>query len=95
MPGSYGPANVERPVPGVTGACVVISRALFTELKPRLLSSAESEFTLRIHGGAPFQSEAFPTALDGALAEAGVVTHCGPYRRDEVPALMAEVDCGS
>lgn len=33
MPGSYGPANVERPVPGVTGACVVISRALFTELE--------------------------------------------------------------
>lgn len=58
-----------------------------------LQSSAESEFTLRIHGGAPFQSEAFTTALDGALAEAGgVVTHCGPYRRDEVPALMAEVD---
>lgn len=32
MPGSYGPANVERPVPGVTGACIVMPRALFDEL---------------------------------------------------------------
>ncbi|UZF90748.1 glycosyltransferase [Bosea sp. NBC_00550] len=32
MPGGYAPANVERPVPGVTGACIVISQALFTEL---------------------------------------------------------------
>ena len=26
MPGSYAPANVERPVPGVTGACIVMTR---------------------------------------------------------------------
>ncbi len=32
MPGHYAPANVERPVPGVTGACIVMSRALFTEI---------------------------------------------------------------
>ncbi len=32
MPGSYGPANVERPVPGVTGACIVMPRELFDEL---------------------------------------------------------------
>jgi glycosyltransferase involved in cell wall biosynthesis len=50
-------------------------------------------FELRIHGGAPFQSESFTTALDKALSEAGAeVVHCGPYRRDEMPALMAEVD---
>jgi glycosyltransferase involved in cell wall biosynthesis len=50
-------------------------------------------FELRIYGGAPFQSEAFTKALDKALSEAGAeVTHCGPYRRDEMPALMAEVD---
>ncbi|SDH26937.1 glycosyltransferase family 4 protein [Bosea robiniae] len=53
----------------------------------------DTEFSLRIHGGAPFQSEAFTTALDTALAGAeGVVTHCGAYSRDEVPGLMAEVD---
>lgn len=58
-----------------------------------LRASGETEFSLRIHGGAPFQSEAFTTALDTALAGAeGVVTHCGPYSRDEVPSLMAEVD---
>lgn len=32
MPAAYGPANVERPVPGVTGACLVLSRALFMEV---------------------------------------------------------------
>ncbi|MCA0417522.1 MAG: glycosyltransferase family 4 protein [Proteobacteria bacterium] len=58
-----------------------------------LRASGESEFSLRIHGGVPFQSEAFTTALDTALAGTeGVVTHCGAYSRDEVPALMAEVD---
>jgi glycosyltransferase involved in cell wall biosynthesis len=58
-----------------------------------LRASGETEFSLRIHGGAPFQSEAFTTALDTALAGAeGVVTPCGPYSRDEVPGLMAEVD---
>ena len=58
-----------------------------------LRASGETEFSLRIHGGAPFQSEAFTTALDTALTGAeGVVTHCGAYSRDEVPGLMAEVD---
>ncbi|MGO4667808.1 glycosyltransferase family 2 protein [Bosea sp. 2RAB26] len=32
MPGSYRPANVERLVPGVTGACIVLPRALFNEV---------------------------------------------------------------
>jgi GT2 family glycosyltransferase len=32
MPSHYGPANAERPVPGVTGACVVLPRALFMEI---------------------------------------------------------------
>jgi GT2 family glycosyltransferase len=32
MPGGYGPANVERPVPGVTGACILLSRSLFLEI---------------------------------------------------------------
>lgn len=58
-----------------------------------LQASGEGGFSLRIHGGAPFQSEAFTSALDAALAGTeGVVTHCGAYARDEVPALMAEID---
>lgn len=32
MPGDYAPANVEREVPGVTGACIVLPRALFSEI---------------------------------------------------------------
>jgi GT2 family glycosyltransferase len=32
MPGNYQPANVERLVPGVTGACIVLPRALFREV---------------------------------------------------------------
>jgi glycosyltransferase involved in cell wall biosynthesis len=58
-----------------------------------LRASGETDFELRIHGGAPFQSDAFQEAFGRALAEAGAaVIHCGPYRREEVPALMAEID---
>lgn len=58
-----------------------------------LRASGDTEFSLRIHGGAPFQSEAFTAAFDKALAGAeGVATHCGPYSRNEVPGLMAEID---
>jgi GT2 family glycosyltransferase len=32
MPASYAPANVERPVPGVTGACIVMLRELFRDV---------------------------------------------------------------
>lgn len=32
MPSNYGPANVERMVPGITGACMVMPRALFNEV---------------------------------------------------------------
>lgn len=53
----------------------------------------ETGFALRIHGGAPFQAESFTMAFDRALAGAGSsVTHCGPYDRDDLPALMAEID---
>ncbi|AOO82716.1 glycosyltransferase family 4 protein [Bosea vaviloviae] len=56
-------------------------------------AAGDTGFELRIHGGAPFQTEAFTTAFSQALAAAGgVVTHCGPYRREDVPALMSEID---
>jgi len=32
MPANYAPANVERPVPGVTGACIAMPRALYEDL---------------------------------------------------------------
>jgi len=58
-----------------------------------LRAGGESDFELRIHGGAPFQAESFTGALELALAAAGgTVTHCGPYQREDIPELMAEVD---
>ena len=51
------------------------------------------DFELRIHGGAPFQSEAFLADLKAGFAEAGPnVVRCGPYTPDELPGLMAKVD---
>lgn len=59
----------------------------------RYLMESEIEFELRIHGGAPFQSDAFNEELATLLKETeGHVTWLGPYRRDEVGALMAGVD---
>ncbi len=60
----------------------------------KLLQEAGApEFELRIHGGAPFQSEGFVAAFESALAGAGgAVSHRGAYRREELPDLMAEVD---
>lgn len=58
-----------------------------------LSASGEEDFSLRIHGGAPFQAERFTTALDAALSAASShVSHSGAYAREDVPALMAEVD---
>jgi len=58
-----------------------------------LQASGLRGFELRIHGGAPFQSDAFVAAFETALVAAGAaVSHCGPYQREELPALMAEVD---
>jgi glycosyltransferase involved in cell wall biosynthesis len=59
----------------------------------RLMQDAGDGFELRIHGGAPFQSESFTAAFAQALSAAGgSVIHCGPYRHDDLPALMAAVD---
>jgi len=50
-------------------------------------------FSLRLHGGAPFQAEHFVAQVD-ALAAAGEprVVRLGAYRPEELPALMAAVD---
>lgn len=58
-----------------------------------LSASGLRGFEVRIHGGAPFQSEAFIAEFEAALAASdGMVTHCGPYHREEMPELMAEID---
>lgn len=47
---------------------------------------------LCIHGGTPFQSDAFKARLDAALAESLHVSRHGPYQAEDIPALMAEID---
>lgn len=57
------------------------------------LAGDVSDVALRIHGGLNFQDDAFRRDFETTLCEAGdAAIHCGPYRRDELPALMAEVD---
>lgn len=49
--------------------------------------------TLRLHGGLNFQNDSFRNAFEAALiATEGAAVHCGPYRREELPALMTAVD---
>jgi glycosyltransferase involved in cell wall biosynthesis len=48
---------------------------------------------LAIHGGMPFQSEAFQAEFKAGLAAVeDQVNWRGPYERDEVPRLLAEAD---
>jgi len=58
----------------------------------RLIESG-TDFELRIHGGTPFQADAFKTELDERFARTSShVVRRGPYRRQDVPSLMAAVD---
>jgi glycosyltransferase involved in cell wall biosynthesis len=51
-------------------------------------------FELRVHGGAPFQSEDFRAEIDRLFKEtAPTVQPRGPYRREDVADLIAAVDC--
>jgi glycosyltransferase involved in cell wall biosynthesis len=51
------------------------------------------EFELRVHGGAPFQTDAFNAEIDRLFAETRThVVRLGPYERADIPGLMAEVD---
>ncbi len=57
------------------------------------LRDIDPDFELRIHGGAPFQSEAFLADLEAGFRAAGpAVVRLGPYRPEELPDLMARVD---
>jgi len=59
----------------------------------RLVASGVEDFELRLHGGAPFQSKEFVDEVDRLLEEVDPqVIRLGPYRRDELPALMSAVD---
>jgi Glycosyltransferase len=57
------------------------------------LARQGQDFTLAVHGGAPFQSDAFKAKIDeGFKAAKGLAVQHGPYRREEMPELMAASD---
>ncbi len=58
------------------------------------LISEGLDFELRVHGAAPFQSEAFIADIDRLFAETyPFVQRRGGYRREDIAGLMATVDC--
>ncbi len=60
----------------------------------RQLIAEGLEFELRVHGGAPFQSESFVEEITRLFQEtAPTVQQRGPYRREDVIDLVASVDC--
>ncbi|MEE1612467.1 glycosyltransferase family 4 protein [Microvirga sp. CF3016] len=59
----------------------------------RLVSSGFDEFELRLHGGAPFQSQKFVDEIDSLLEDVEAqVVRLGPYGREDLAGLMAAVD---
>lgn len=68
------------------GATVLLKAA-------KLLIDAGVDFELRIHGGAPFQSDDFVAEFESlAKAVEPLVMCAGPYQREELPALMGNID---
>lgn len=58
-----------------------------------LVEAGDDRARLVVHGGMPFQSDAFRDGFAAALAPvAHRVTHRGPYERAELPGLFAAVD---
>jgi glycosyltransferase involved in cell wall biosynthesis len=68
------------------GALVAIEAAR------RLSARIDGQFSLALHGSADFQTDEFKTQLASALAAVPAVTAHGRYPRDDMSALMAEVD---
>lgn len=59
----------------------------------RLIDQGAERFELRLHGGALFQAQNFVEEIDTLVRETEPhVVRLGPYRRDNIPALMAAVD---
>lgn len=69
------------------GAAVAVAAAR------QLRAAGDTATRLRIHGGSPFQAEAFVADFAEAVRAAGdSVIHAGPYTPEQMPALMAAVD---
>jgi glycosyltransferase involved in cell wall biosynthesis len=59
----------------------------------RLAADAGADFQVRLHGAALFQTEEFAARIEKLAGELpDRLIRLGAYERDEVPALMAEVD---
>ncbi|QRM30274.1 glycosyltransferase family 4 protein [Microvirga sp. VF16] len=59
----------------------------------RLVATGFDDFELRLHGGAPFQSQKFIDEIDDLLTETEPqVVRLGPYGREDLSDLMAAVD---
>ncbi|MCB8821414.1 glycosyltransferase family 4 protein [Microvirga rosea] len=59
----------------------------------RLLAEKAGEMELRLHGGAPFQSDSFMDEVDALVGETEPhVVRLGPYRPGDISRLMAAVD---
>jgi glycosyltransferase involved in cell wall biosynthesis len=59
----------------------------------RLISAGVEDFELRLHGGAPFQSAEFVAEIETLVEETEPsVVRLGPYRHEDLPALMSAVD---
>lgn len=57
------------------------------------LAKSGHDLSLAVHGGAPFQTDAFKaTVEDGFKAAKGLAVQHGPYRREEMAGLMAGAD---
>lgn len=57
------------------------------------LNEAGVEYELQLHGAALFQADKFVSDFETKLARAGgSVTRLGQYSRDDIPALMADID---
>ena len=59
----------------------------------RLLQEWGHDVSLRLHGGMPFQDDAFKADFATALhAAQPAARHCGPYVAQDIPTLMQSVD---
>jgi glycosyltransferase involved in cell wall biosynthesis len=68
------------------GALVAIEAAR------RLAARSDLDFSLILHGSSDFQTEAFKAELRTAVSASPAVTARGGYARQDIGALMAEID---
>lgn len=59
----------------------------------RQAAEAGLDFHLRLHGAARFQTDEYAARIDAAISALGSrVSRLGPYRREDIPGLMSEID---